>query len=74
MGAAYDAMCENEYLDKTLKKKSKKIREQNKLINELAHAYKELFEDNEQFDPKKTKQYPLYARVVKLLTPKEKKK
>lgn len=74
MGAAYDAICENEHLEETLKKKNRTIREQKKLITELAIAYKEIFEDNEQFNPKKIKEYPLYSKVIKLLAPKEKKK
>jgi hypothetical protein len=36
MGAAYDAMCKNEGLNSRLSYKNKKIREQKKLISELA--------------------------------------
>lgn len=52
MGAAYDAMCENEDLELKLRNSKRKIREQKKLIIELAQAYKKLFEEDEQFNPK----------------------
>jgi hypothetical protein len=38
MGAAFDAMCENEGLQSRLSKKNKQIREQKKLIAELAEG------------------------------------
>lgn len=38
MGAAYDAMCENESLEKRISSKNRQIREQKKLIIELAEG------------------------------------
>lgn len=38
MGAAYDAMCENEALQSTLNARNRKIREQKKIIIELAEG------------------------------------
>lgn len=74
MGAAFDAMCENEYLDSRIKSKNKQIREQKKLIKELAEAYKDLYEDDERFDPKDKIQSPMYLKVINLLEVKKQKK
>jgi len=38
MGAAYDAMCENEGLQSRISSKNRQIREQKKLIIELAEC------------------------------------
>ena len=38
MGAAYDAMCENEGLQSTLNQRNRKIREQKKLLIEFAEG------------------------------------
>lgn len=44
MGAAYDAMCENDRLESTLNKRNKKIREQKKLLIELSENIIRYFE------------------------------
>lgn len=38
MGAAYDAMCENEGLQSSINKKNRQIREQKKIIIELVEG------------------------------------
>ncbi len=47
MGAAYEAMCENEDLQSTLNNRNRKIREQKKLIIELAEGTLKHFDDSE---------------------------
>lgn len=50
MGAAWDAMCENESLQSTLNKKNRQIREQKKLILELAEGIVKHFNDSVHSD------------------------
>jgi len=55
MGAAYDAMCENEGLQSTLNNRNKKIREQKKLIIELCEGIKENLKATHPLSIKSTK-------------------
>ena len=49
MGAAYDAMCENDGLESRLRSRNRQIREQKKLITELTEGIVKYFDGDRNY-------------------------
>jgi hypothetical protein len=74
MGAAWDAMCENEGLQSTLSKKNRQIREQKKLIIELAKGIVKYCNTSESNSKEIENVRILQDKAVKILLKLNKKK
>lgn len=72
MGAAYDAMLENEGLEKTINSKNRKIREQKKIIIELAEGIVKYFDGDNNYSSHDTLAF--FRRAEKILNKENKKK
>lgn len=72
MGAAFDAMCENEGLQSRIASKNRQIREQKKLIIELAEGIVKYVDLGNGYTAKETNEF--YEKAMKILTKQTKKK
>jgi hypothetical protein len=72
MGAAFDLMCENEGLETTLSNRNRKIREQKKLITELAEGIVKYFDGDNNYPIKESNEF--FERAKNILAKQNKKK
>ena len=72
MGAAYDAMCENESFQSKLNKKNRIIREQKKLIVELAEGIIKYHDGDNNYSPKEVNDF--WEKTKNILAKQNKKK
>ncbi len=64
MGAAYDTMCENERLQKTINLKNKQLRKQKKLIAELAEGIVKYFDGDNNYSIQESNAFWLKAKDI----------